>query len=420
MTTNYLESMRPILLLALVPLALSIPAAAAAQGAEPPAGYAPPDADAVLFDEAARTAWAFVERNYVPETGWVRPLDHYPFATVWDLASGLAALFAARELGYLDPDEYDRRMARALATLSTADLYQGAVFNKSYSALTGRMVDRDGRATGQGHGWSATDLGRLLLWLRAIADHHPRHAAAAEAVAGRIDVGRVLRYGDLWGETVLRDGRVSRYPEGRIGYEQYAALGFSLWGHRAERALDLHAHAEPLEILGQRLYADRRGGDRLTSEPFVLLGLETGFPDPSWRELAEAVLAAQEERYRRTGIVTVVSEDAHPNGPYHFYYYSVYAHGTPFAVDAQGATGDLFGPRTVSAKASFGWHALFPSEYTRIAVERVRPARHEGGWGAGVDEASGVSVGSENVNTAAVILQAALHARRGGPIAPLR
>jgi hypothetical protein len=392
------------------------PASASAQEVEIRQGEVP-DVEARLFEEAARTAWAFIERNYVPETGLVRPLDHYPNATVWDLGSGLAALYAARELGFIDAGEYDRRMERALRTLTTTSLYQDAVFNKSYSAVTGEMVDRDGERTTLGYGWSATDLGRLLLWLRVIADDGPRHQGAAEAVAKRIDVDRVIDDGYLWGETVYRSGRVSRYPEGRIGYEQYAALGFALWGHRAQRALDLHANAQPIDVMGQRLYADRRGGDRLTSEPFVLMGLETGFPQSSWAELAGALLAAQEERYRRTGIVTIASEDAHPNGPYHFYYYSVYAHGTPFAVDAQGATEDLGGPRTVSAKASFGWHALFPSEYTRTAIDRVQPARHGGGWGAGVDEDSGVSVGSENVNTAAVIMEAALYVRRGAPIA---
>lgn len=407
-----------IILLATAALAAVQPGGTAAQ-ASPGAAATPPPAlaaEEALFMDAARHAWGFVDRMYVPSTGLVRPLEEYPYATIWDIASGLAALYSAHELGLLPRDEYDRRMSTALRTLQTVPLYDGAIFSKVYSAVDASMTGHGDRPTTVGTGWSAIDVGRLLVWLRIVADGHPQYRGEVEKVVARIDFDRLVREGVLRGTTVPRSGRKVEYQEGRIGYEQYAAEGVALWGHRAERALDFAAHGREREVLGHALLADTRGEDRLTSDPFVLMGLELGWTTPDWRGLAWRLLAVQEERFRRTGRVTIVNEDANPTPPYYFYYYSVLAGDREFAVDAQGAKSPLDGPRTVSTKAAFGWHALLPGPYTHRAVQAVQPARTASGWGAGVDEAGGGGVGSENVNTAAVILEAALYASRGRPL----
>jgi hypothetical protein len=63
--------------------------------------------------------------------------------------------------------------------------------------------------------------------------------------------------------------------------------------------------------MGVPLVADRRGHDHLTSEPFVLHGLELGWTPPL-RELSMRMLEVQRERFKRTKQVTMVSEDAIP------------------------------------------------------------------------------------------------------------
>jgi len=45
-----------------------------------------------LFLNAARIAWAFADRNYQPSTGLFRAHDTYQYVTLWDMASGLAAI----------------------------------------------------------------------------------------------------------------------------------------------------------------------------------------------------------------------------------------------------------------------------------------------------------------------------------------
>ncbi|HEX2092826.1 MAG TPA: DUF3131 domain-containing protein [Longimicrobiaceae bacterium] len=377
-----------------------------------------PDERRVLL-EAANAAWVYVNREYQPATGLVNSVAGYPYATVWDIASGLAALYCANRLGLLEDTEYDRRMRLALRTLRNMRLFDGAAFNKNYSTRTGAIAgrdDRDRKVAARGYGWSALDIGRLLVWLRIIRSTQPHYAGEIDAIVERLDFSRLVKDGYIWGETVGRRGRTQRYPEGRIPYEQYAAAGFGLWGHRAEKALSLSENAIPITVMDVPLIADRRGHDHLTSEPFVLAGLELGWT-PEMRDLALRMLAVQRERYTRTGQVTVVSEDALPQAPYYFYYYTVNLHGKWFAVSAQDPNARLEGPRWVSSKAAFGWYALVPSDYTRLAVETVAPARHAArGWSSGVYEGTGQPTRGENVNTAAVILEAALYRTTRRPL----
>ena len=167
--------------------------------------------------------------------------------------------------------------------------------------------------------------------------------------------------------------------------------------------------------MGHTLYADTRGRDRITSDPMILMGLEVGW-DPPMEQFARHLLGVQEARYRKTGHVTMVAEDAISRPPYFFYYFSAYTHRTAFGLDVQKRGAYVDEPRWVSAKAAFAWHALLPRQYTRLAMQTVTPAQTEGGWGSGVFEGTGKSTGSLNVNTAAVILTAALVQLRGQPL----
>lgn len=366
------------------------------------------------LDEAASIAWRYVAQNYVPSTGLVAAVPNYDYATIWDIGSSLAAIYCAGELNLIDRAEADRRLIRAMQTLAGYQLYQKIGFNKVYSVTSSAMVDRSERRSERGYGWSTTDMGRLLVWLRILGTSRPSLSAPAEAVARKLDFARLVSDGYLWGEDVDASGEGRRYQEGQLGYEQYAARGFAAWGHRAEHALDFTANALPITIMGQPLVADLRQRDRLTSDPFVLSGLELGW-EPREAALARAVLAVQEERYKRTGVVTMVGEDALAEAPHYFYYYAVFTNNRAFGVDVQTPHTFLDGPHWISTKAAFGWHALAPSAYTRMAVQAVRPAAGPKGWASGVYERGG-STNVPNINTAAVVLEAALFERLGRPL----
>lgn len=371
-----------------------------------------------LFLNAARAAWRYVDRNYVESTGLVKAHETYQYVTVWDIGSMLAAYHSAHALGIIDDADFDRRTARLLRTMGDMSLFQGVAYNKLYDAQTGRAVDRNERPSSAGYGWSVLDIGRLLALLKVIETNHPRHAAAAAAVVARMDLGQLASDGYLRGRDLnIRTGQPQTYQEGKIGYEQYAAEGFALWGVNAEKALSFRENTTPVEVLGIELYGDRRGDDKLTSEPFVMMGLELGWRSPEWREMAWRVLAAQRARYEATGQITMVSEDALPVEPHYFYYYTVYHNGQAFGVNAPSGPDGLDSPRWISTKAAFGWHALLPSMYTWEAVQAVMPAGDATrGWSAGVFEGSGQSTGSRNMNTAAIVLESALYHSRGRPL----
>ena len=159
------------------------------------------------------------------------------------------------------------------------------------------------------------------------------------------------------------------------------------------------------------------GDDLLTSEPVVLMGMELGWPSPQWEQLAREMLAVQEERHRRTGLVTIVSEDAVPRPPAYFYYYLLHRNGEDFVVLTPSHDLVPWNLRWVSAKAAFAWHVLMPSPYTWLALQTVKRAGTDGvGWSAGVYERSKVRVQGNNLNTAAVILEAAAYFARGCPL----
>ena len=372
--------------------------------------------DSVL-DSAAVIAWRQFERLWVPESGLAKATFDYDKLTTWDIGSVLAALYSARVLGFLNDIEYRERVCRTLETLEGMPLFQDSVFHKLYDARTGAMVDRNGRRTDRGYAWSATDLGRFLLWLRIVGASDSSLTDLTARIARRMKLDRVIAGGYMHGEDATPGRRRYHFQEGRIGYEQYAARGFAVWGHDVALAADINTNSQPVTVYGVELPRDARGLDRLTSEPFVLLGLEVGW-NAEEAKVARALLEVQEARFRRTGIMTIVSEDAVGIEPHYFYYYCIYCSGRPFVIEISEPGRRLNSPRWQSTKATFAWHALLPGDYTARAVARIQRARASVGWSSGVMERSNAATRSYDINTAAVILEAAAYHRLGRPFLP--
>src|SRR5256885_1051162 len=118
----------PERLAARAPLALTAPPASA-----------PPTVSVTeqraFMTKSAKTAWNFVSRAK-SNIGFVGATDAYPFMTVWDMASTLAATYSARELGFITPAQYQKAMDRAFRTMEKMPLYENAAYNKLYAAQT--------------------------------------------------------------------------------------------------------------------------------------------------------------------------------------------------------------------------------------------------------------------------------------------
>lgn len=232
--------------------------------------------------DAARLSWNFVNSITEPATGLARAHANYSYVTLWDIAGVIAANYSAHELGFINDATYDAHIRRILATLSTVDLFERAAFNRIYDAKTGRMVDNASKISNIGAGWSSVDIGRLLVWLRILAVKQPQYAPLASQVARRLDMSKVLSGGYLQGlQLDPKTGKRQTFTEDEIGYQQYALSGFAMWGARVNSdGLDVRSNVAPVNVLGVRLLVSSPGNDRVMSEPFIMIGLETGFRSP--------------------------------------------------------------------------------------------------------------------------------------------
>jgi len=358
--------------------------------------------------EAAKSAWGYFPRNR-RSTGLVDGVQGYGYVTAWDIGSTLAGLASAERLGVIDRAELDAWLETLLATLRALPLYNDELPNREYDTRGARMVDLANRPSVRGSGWSALDLGRLLLWLRIVARWYPQHADSVRAVVARWRFERLATDGVMHGTLVRGSGEDLR-QEGRLGYEQYAAAGFALWGLELAGAF-ARDHVAEVEVAGVRLRHDTRNLAFLTSDPFILGLIEVGGIDREFEAQAAALYAAQKSRWHATGALTAVGEDTIDAPPW-FVYHTVWLDGEAWRCtghDGRAAPER----RSLSTKAAFGWWAVFPDDYSERLLAAVRPAlATAGGYQAGLYE-SGRPNRSLNVNTNAVLLESLLYVQRG-------
>lgn len=370
-------------------------------------------------DRALGTACLHYMQANRLKTGLVSSGAKFPATTMWDVGSQLAGMVAARELGLLGPKDFDAWMRQVLTSLAALRLYHGELPNKAYNGETLLPVDYGSLAPAKEIGFSAIDLGRLVRWLDIVAARYPQHRAAARAVTARWKTARLAQGGSLMGTSMMA-GQEQWVQEGRLGYAQYAARSLLPLGVQAADAARPDAHLRWVSVSGVRVPVDTRdmttsgGHNYVTSEPYVLDGLETGFkalPAP----YARAVLAAQEARYKATGVLTAWSEDNLDRAPY-FAYNCLYVDGQAWTtLDANGhAIPQLRGS---SFKAAAGWHALFGTPYTAKLMQAMRPL---------VDPAAGAFAGTYEalkgpnraltLNTNGVVLEALWYGRVKRPL----
>lgn len=371
--------------------------------------------------EWARIAWTYFERNLDARTGLVGSVAGFQGTTMWDTASYLLALISAERLALVARDTFDDRLTRALSSLARMPLYDGALPNKSYRTSDLAMADYRGEPSAQGIGWSAIDIGRLLVPLHVIVWHYPEHTREVLAVLSRFDLARASSQGQLIGMSAEPGAAPQRVQEGRLGYEQYAARSFALAGVDVRRALDYFSHLAHTRIYDIDIPHDSRDPSRfgaqnfVVSEPYMLDGLEFGWDEVS-REFAWRVYRAQEERFARTGSLTAVSED-HVDRPPYFVYNSVFNGGKAWAaITEQGA--DAGPHRSLSSKTAFAWHALYRTPYTeKLMAEVAKLHDKDKGWYAGRYEEDGQPNRALTLNTNAIILESLAYIASGRMLA---
>ena len=376
----------------------------------------------------AKIAWIYFENNYNPKTGLVNSVDMYPSTTMWHTADYLAALMAARELELIKPCEFDERLSTLLDFLNTMDLFFGKLPNKVYNTQTGKMVDYGNQP--QEIGWSALDIGRLLIWLAIIKCHYPIYAEYIDKVVLRWNFCDLIdNCGTLYGGIKVHN-KIQLYQEGRMGYEEYAAKGFQLWGFNTTRASRI-APVEKVKIYDIEIPYDSRDPRKtgtyspVLSMGFLLDGLEFNWDrtedqagldshhsDPITAGIAERIYLVQEARYRRENIFTART-DHQVSGPPYFVYDSIFAAGYPWNVISD--SGEYHEEQAlVSTRAAFGMWGLWKTDYTDCLIKVVEclndPTK---GWYEGRREKTGGYMKTVTGGTNSAVLETLLYKVKG-------
>jgi Protein of unknown function (DUF3131) len=229
---------------------------------------------------------------------------------------------------------------------------------------------------------------------------------------------RVVREGILSSAIVTKeqDGRslIRVNPETRLGYEEYAARAFQLWGFNVEGSA-VGGEYQTASVEGVKVPIQRRRRDTnskvnqyTVSNPFLLYALEFGL-DPQMRSLFEPIFQAQAERYRRTGIFTASATTLIDRKPYTLHS-TITAQGDPWV-----ALGDDGQPvpkgRLVSTAVAFAYNALLPEDkYTQQLFQGITDLYNPlTGFYEGFYETTGKTAVGFTSSTNSMILQSFLY-----------
>ena len=356
----------------------------------------------------ATIAWKYFENNTISETGMVNSVDQYNASTLWDTSSYLMGLISAYRLEIIAEEEFDERTRKLLTSLAALPLYDGKLPNKSYNTINLKMVDYTNKPTEKGIGWSAIDIGRLMVPINILVWQYPKFHTEVQAIVNAWDLPAMVNKGSLYG--ALREkNKTLLLQEGRLGYEEYAAKSMQLMGYDVSEALDYQSWLQYINIYGIDIATDSRRPEEFTahnyvvSEPYILDGIEFGWDKVS-KQFANRLYAVQEARYKDTGILTAVSEDNIDQAPY-FVYNTVFTSGKTWnAITEDGKDASEF--KTLSTKAAFGWHALYETDYTEKLMEVVSTLHDENkGWYSGRYEKTGKPNKALTANTNGIILE---------------
>jgi hypothetical protein len=379
------------------------------EGAHPPLPIAPRSDTAPPFDKsraqkAARQAWLYFQASRLERSGLYDSVLGYHHSTMWDAGSALAGMASAERLHLVSRKDFLVMVRKALAAYQAMPLYDNALPNREINVDSLSLLDISSRLSTRGSGWSALDMGRILIWLRILHNWYPELRSELDALVQRWDLARIVPVDELRGEAVI-DGRIMSYQEGRLGYEQYAAAGLALWGKKPERSLRFN-DTQVINLREVELHRDLRGQAFLTSEPFFLAQMEVGTISTEFQRQANNLYEVQKRYADASGMLIAVTEDAMDQRPW-FVYNTVNYDGEAWAcVSHSGRPYPALA--SLSTKAAFAWWALHDDAYARRLVQAVQTNHSASkGYYAGFYN-TGSPNRSLNINTNAVILEAVL------------
>ena len=382
--------------------------------------------------QVAQIAWRYFANNMNPKTGLVNSIEGHPVTTLWDQASALSALYNAQRMEIISTVEFNQRLTAMLVTLQNIELINKQVPHKYYHTATTKMVRYNG--TEGKVGYSAIDIGRLLIWLKVIKERYPEHAASIDRVALRWNYCGVVDSGQLFGGTFDRGGNIKVHQQGRLGYEEYAAKGFYLWGFDtsiASQSLPVKkVKVEGFDVpVDARDFLDPVEKSFVVPDSYLLDGIEFNWDKPNdfytdtsvhsdafSAQTANHLYKAQQKRFETTGLPTAKSEFQLPQKPW-FVYDTIYANGYAWnTINDLGTS--ISNYSALTTKAAFAMWVLWDTPYTDLILKTARSLYDdERGYKEGVFETNGSPIEARTSSTNSMILASLGYKAFGKPVA---
>lgn len=313
----------------------------------------------------AKKAQYYFTLNRREATGLWDSVQGYPHATMWDIASGIAATLALEALELKSREETRYELQKTLATLASLSLYQDELPNREYSTKSAKPSGRLSETTSNGNGWSALDIGRLLIWLKITQQRHPDFKPIIDNITNKWQLDRAIHNGTLYGTKRIRETEYYR-QEGRHGYLEYAANGFRLFGYSVPLP-NLSQYLIRVQLDGKTVNIDSRNVPFFTSDPYILAKIEFGHQQ-DWSQL-DTIYQLHQNIWHKEGLLTSYAEDAMNKNPW-FAYNNIHYYGKAWtSVSPSGKV--IENPQVLSHKAGFGFSAIFSDAFSDVLAAKV-------------------------------------------------
>jgi len=346
----------------------------------------------------AKKAQYYVEQNRRPETGLWDSVSGYAHTTMWDVASGIAATLALEALEMKTSEATLYELSKTIQSLHHLPLYNNQLPNREYSTKTGQPSGRLSETESNGNGWSALDIGRLLIWLDILRKAHPSLEHPIEQLVKGWDLKRAVNNNTLYGAKLYK-GKEYYRQEGRYGYLQYAIKGFQLFGYNVDVS-EAEEHIRSVIINNIEVKRDTRNVPFFTSDPYILSALEFG-QDPQWNQL-DSIYQLHKNYWDANQALISFGEDAMDKNPW-FAYNNIYYYKKPWtSVSSSGKP--IENPQQFSHKIAYGFSVLYDDAFSEAlaltVIEGNRPFRS---ISTGIYEDGGSNT-AFNINTNSLIL----------------
>ncbi len=361
----------------------------------------------------ARAAWAYFRASRSGQTGMVEAISGAGFTTPSAIGDQIAATIAADRLRIIDRREFDDTISATLSFLAAMPLSNGEMPARFYNTRNGGLMDPP--TAGSDPGWSAVETGRLLVWLRILAQRYPVYEPFVIKAVARWQTCRAIdEAGQLRRALPGAQGFTNSADVG-TGYAAYAAQGFRAWGETVS-VPPAEAGGATVSVEGDEFALS--GPEPLHSVPLGLLAIEFGWKTPQGaslgreRALEQQLWKTQTARWERTGIATARGDFRRTVAPYALTG-AVLAAGYPWSTADQ--SGKAYPELAlVSTRAATLLAALHGGEHAKRLTKTVETLYDPGaGWYEGRYEAVGAYEWTRTSATNAAMLEAMLYSHVG-------